>query len=174
MLRIPATDPINSIIATCPNAPVTARRELPVEQGREGAAGRLDLTLKIGQEAVIALEVKLGDAQSADTPKQEGYFADLKKQGLPFYPVLLVTKAAQEKVHQFTVLQYADFCLELRQFVVENVENKDDKRGYVFLSFVLALAATFEMNLLGLNVTTRQPSLATIAHLSKFVEMHHE
>ncbi len=67
-------------------------------------------------------------------------------------PILLVTEALQEEVDRFAVLRYADFCLALRQFVVAN---KHDERGYVFLSFILALAATFEMNLLGL-MTYRQ------------------
>ena len=171
VLCIPAADPVSSIIAAFPNEPVTVQREVWVSQGHEGAAGRLDLTLKIGQKVVIVLEVKLGDEETADTAKQEGYFADLKKQGLPFYPILLVTKALQEEVDRFAVLRYADFCLALRQFVVAN---KHDERGYVFLSFILALAATFEMNLLGLNVTTRQPSLATLTHLSQFAEAYHE
>ena len=133
-------------------------------------AGRLDLTLTIGQVAVILLEIKRGDAQSADTAKQEGYVYSLEE-GLPFYPVLLVTEASQEEVHRFTVLRYADFCLALRQFVIEN---KHDGRGYVFLSFVLALAATLEMNMLGLNVTARRPHRSTIEYLSRFVEEHHE
>ena len=171
VLCIPATHPIRSIIATCPHAPVTVRREVVVGQGHEGAAGQLDLTLTIGQVAVIVLEIKRGDAQSADTAKQEGYFAGLKKQGQPFYPVLLVTEASQEEVHRFTVLRYEDFCLALRQFVIEN---KQDGRGYVFLSFVLALAATLEMNMLGLNVTARRLHHSTIAYLSRFVEGHHE
>ena len=51
-------------------------------------------------------------------------------------------EALQEEVDRFAVLRYADFCLALRQFVVAN---KHDKRGYVFLSFVLALAATIEI-----------------------------
>lgn len=171
VLHIQDSHPVYSIIATFPNAPVTVRREVGVGQGHEGAAGRLDLTLTIGQEAVIALEIKCGDAQSADTAKQEGYFDDLKAQGWPFYPVLLVTEASQEEVHRFTVLRYKDFCLALRQFVVEN---KHDERGYVFLSFVLALAATLEMNMLGLNVTARRPHHSTIEYLSRFVEGHHE
>jgi hypothetical protein len=171
ILRIPATHRVRTIIAACPHALVTVRREVSIRQGHEGAAGRLDLTLTIGREALIILEIKLGDAESADTAKQEGYFTEIKGQRLPFYPVLLVTDASQEEVHRFNVLRYEDFCLELRQFVVEN---KDDYRGYVFLSFVLALAATLEMNLLGLHVTARQPSVATIVYLSHFVERHHE
>jgi hypothetical protein len=171
VLCIPATHPIRAIMTTYSHAPVTVRREVWVSQGHEGAAGRLDLTLMIGQAAVIVLEIKLSDAHAADTAKQEGYFADLKKQGLPFYPVLLVTEALQEEVQRFAVLRYKDFCLALRRFVVEH---QHDGRGYVFLSFVLALAATFEMNLLGLNVTTRRPSLATIAYLLQLLEIQHE
>ena len=167
VLGISATHPVHSIISTCPHAPVIVRREVGVSQGHEGAAGRLDLTLTIGQEAVIVLEVKLTDADIADTGKQVGYFGSLGDKGLPFYPVLLVTEAPQEEVHRFAVLRYADFCLALRQFVVEH---KHDERGYIFLSFVLALAATFEMNLLRLNVNTRRPSVATIAYLSRFIE----
>ena len=165
VLRIPATHPVRSLIAAFPNAPVTVRREVWVAQGHKDAAGRLDITLRIGQVAMIVLEIKRGDAQTADTAKQEGYVGALAEEGLPFYPVLLVTEAPQENVHGFAVLRCADFCLALRRFVAEHM---DDERGHVFLSFVLGLAATLEMNMLGLNVTARQVNLSTLEYLTKF------
>src|SRR5438445_2937970 len=72
LLHVPANHRVRPIIDALPNAPAPVRRDLWVRHGHEGAAGRLDLTLTIGQKAVIVLEIKRGDAQSADTAKQEG------------------------------------------------------------------------------------------------------
>jgi hypothetical protein len=161
---------IMQFIKRTPELKLAIRRELPVMMGHEGASGRLDLIVEgitdSGNFAIV-IEVKKGDSVSADTEKQEGYFQALKDEEICFYPLLLVTDAPHEEINKFHVLEYEDFCLALRRFVVTR---KNDRRGYVFLSFVLALAATIESNLLGISINRTLLNEKTLSYLTRFVE----
>ncbi len=48
---------------------VSSVRERPVKHGHEDRAGRLDLVIEIGSNAVVAVEVKLGSADNSDWEK---------------------------------------------------------------------------------------------------------
>jgi hypothetical protein len=167
LLDIRRDDPVGKLIVQHPTERITVRREVNVEKGHEDSTGRLDLELKVTDSARVVIEVKKGSALFSDTRKQSGYIESLTKQKIQFYPILLVTDSVEKEVDGFYVLLYSDLCLALRRFVVKRI---DDKRGYIFLSFVLALAATLESNLINLGIFARRPTSATVNHLNKFME----
>jgi hypothetical protein len=171
LLDIRRDDPVAKVIGEHPMEQISVRREVIVDKGHEDSTGRLDLELRITDSAWVVIEVKKGSAISSDTRKQSGYIESLKNKQIHFYPVLLVTHSDEEKVDDFNVLLYATFCLALRRFVVKRIV---DERGYVFLSFALALAATLESNLLNMGIFAGHPTAATVNHLDRFLEMCNE
>jgi hypothetical protein len=172
LLNIRRDDPVARVIAAHPMEHITVRREVVVEKGHEDATGRLDLELKITDSARVVIEVKKGSAVSSDTRKQSGYIESLRRKKIQFYPILLVTESEEkEKVDGFYVLLYSDFCLSLRCFVIKRIH---DERGYIFLSFVLALAAALESNLINLGIFAGRPTSATVSHLNRFMERCNE
>ncbi len=142
-------------------------REFRVEQGHEGASGRLDVVVEFPGQAALVLELKRGDADSADTAKQEGYFQAMERSGRKCRYRLLVTDATSEEVHHFKLLRYADLCLGLRCWAVIA---RHDPRGHTFVALVLAFVGAVESNFLDLRVTAGPPSHDTLHHLSAFVE----
>jgi hypothetical protein len=61
------------IIASCSGKAVTITRYRCVRHGHDDSSGRLDLDIRIGDEIVLIVEVKLDDADRADTAKGTGY-----------------------------------------------------------------------------------------------------
>jgi hypothetical protein len=174
IIELLCVDPNHEVarrIEKLPN-PSKVRREVPVRKGHEGASGRLDLVIEFEKQAVVVIEVKVVDAQSADTGKQKGYIESLQELNPHSYPILLVVDQLDKdtqpkKVDGFQVLSYRKLCLGLRNFVFKN---KRDPRGYVFLSFVLALAATIESNLIGMSAESGRINHFTQAYLKDFIE----
>jgi hypothetical protein len=70
-------------IALCQQTPLTVKREVPVPQGHDGQSGRLDLVVRYAEKALIVIEVKMTDAEDADTCKQRGYRQWIKEQHEP-------------------------------------------------------------------------------------------
>lgn len=150
-------------------------REVVVERGHEGHAGRLDLLLLLGKSAIITLEVKLGSADSADTEKQKGYFESVESQFSHVKHkryVLLTTNAHQEFYGGFETRTYASFCRNLRRLAVEWMNRKDGRevRQSLFAAaLILTLTATIETNLLGLSVGKESFTPATMLYLKEFL-----
>ena len=147
--------------------PARIHRELWVKQGHEGASGRLDVVVELPGNTALVLELKRGDADSADTAKQEGYFREMERSGMQCSYRLLVTDAPAEDVHHFTPLRYAALCLRLRRWVVGG---QNAPRNHTWVALVLAFIGAVESNLLDLKVTAGLPSHAVLNHLSAFVE----
>jgi hypothetical protein len=142
-------------------------RELWVKRGHNDASGRLDVVVELPGRAALVLELKRGDANSADTRKQEGYFQEMERSGMTCRYRLLVTDAPPGEIHHFEPFRYAELCLGLRRWVMA-VSN--DLRGHTFVALVLAFVGAVESNLLGLRITIGLPSHAVLNHLSNFVE----
>jgi hypothetical protein len=92
--------------------PTRIHRELWVKRGHEGASGRLDVVVELPGKAALVLELKRGDADSADTEKQEGYFQAMEHSGMHCQYRLLVTDSTPEGVHHFTPFRYT-YCMPL-------------------------------------------------------------
>ncbi len=56
---------------------VVVEREVPIEEGHAGHAGRIDLTVSFGEHLALVIEVKITDADNADTVKGAGYSKSL-------------------------------------------------------------------------------------------------
>jgi len=61
----------------------SVEREVWVPEGHPGRSGRLDCIVRIGNQAVILIEVKVVSAESADTSKNQGYRQWLDSQPVP-------------------------------------------------------------------------------------------
>jgi len=65
--------------SACKGATVTVAREQRVLEGHEGSTGRLDLKISFSDAVLLAVEVKLEEAEGADTVKGKGYIDALRK-----------------------------------------------------------------------------------------------
>jgi hypothetical protein len=141
-------------------------REFTVDKGNDEASGRLDIFIIFDNVAAIVVELKKGAASSSDTYKQQGYFKSILERKIPFYPLLMVTESSDKIIDNFYVLEYQEFCISLRRFVLDR---KLDCRGVVYLSFILALAATIESNFLGLSTVYSRFNVKTQQYLKQFI-----
>jgi hypothetical protein len=154
---------------------VRVDREVLVLHGHEGRLGRIDILLRLGDHAVVVLEVKLGSAFESDTAKQEGYFRSIEYSfaGEKRYYVLLVTEEEKPtaeydgKLHKFDVRTYPSICRNLRHIVGKKWMG--DQTLFVG-ALVLMVAAAIETNLLRMSLQKNSFTPATLAHLRKFLE----
>jgi len=149
-------------------------REVWVEKGHDEQSGRLDLLIQFARETIIVVEVKLTDAESADTDKQKGYWDSLenkykesaeKKQ---LYAKLLVVNAEKLDYWNFKPITWKDLCLELRRIVAEGKWRTDRlMEGAMILAFVGAV----EQNLLGFSASSRVNfNSGLLNHIERFLE----
>lgn len=128
--------------------PPEVKREHCVPYGHSGQEGRLDLVIRFGDEALIVVEVKKGDVDSADTDKQIGYKKWVEEQACRYkYSVLLGASAAEETYEGFESRTWATVCLEMRRLAVEFCEEHRVMTAAIVLAFVGAV----EQNLLGFS-----------------------
>jgi hypothetical protein len=145
-------------------------RERVVEQGHEGHQGRIDLILQLGQWAVVTVEVKKGDADTADTEKQLGYKdsikGDLSFQDMKMAFILLVSGSTRKAVDGFEVRNYRVFCRNIRRLAI----NWMHCQRLFAAAITLMIGATIETNLLRLSVQRGSFTPATLCHLKEFAE----
>jgi hypothetical protein len=124
-------------------------REHCVPQGHIGQEGRLDLLVRYGDQAIIAVEVKTGDAEDADTEKREGYGRWLEEQSNPFKFAVLVAVSGQKDTYEggFTFLPWAHVCIETRRLARDFCM----ERRPMTAAMVLAFASAVEQNLVGFS-----------------------
>lgn len=138
------------VISACAGCEVTVVRERWVPEGHEGSSGRLDLEIQLGDVALLVIEVKLGEADSADTEKGMGYChsveAEHQDRRIKRF-VILVLNAADEDYHGFRPRLWADVCVELRLIAVRLCAQSEYLRAATILAFVVAV----EQNILGLG-----------------------
>ena len=127
---------------------LSVTREFWVSSGHDDHAGKLDLLIRYGNQALVCVEVKLGPADTADTEKQTGYRKYLDEQAeIPkesCHGVLLVTEASEKRyAGNFMPVRWSDVCLRLRRMVLVVKRNEA-----VVAAMILAFVGAVEQNLL--------------------------
>lgn len=163
------------VLSACAGCTVTVERERRVCYGDEGKTGRLDLEIRLGDMALLVVEVKLGEAEYADTEILANYRAALEAEKLTPLLVILVVDAADEEYHGFKPQLWADACIELRLAAVRSCGRQEHLRAAMILAFVAAV----EQNLLGFPWVGRKFQREVAAslvlprateHLTRFLE----
>jgi hypothetical protein len=177
VLRVFGVNDLNVISASA-RSTHTCEREPSVAHGHEGSGGRLDLRIRFGDEAWLIVEVKLGEAEDADTLKNSGYYESVIAENhgeRPLSFVILVLDAAEEDYYGFKAQLWATACVELRVAAARLCRRGECLRAAMILAFVGAV----EQNLLKFHPLnqgaghTVADSLALpriTAHLSRFME----
>ncbi|SRR5579884_465757 len=147
---------------------VRVAREPRVEEGHEGHQGRIDLTLELGNWAVVAVEVKKGDADSADTKKQTGYRTSIEREyrERPKSFILLAASSSKAIIYGFEVRTYGAFCRNLRRLAISWAVS----RPLLKAATTLAIVAAIETNLLHYSVGRTSFTADTLSHLKQFVD----
>lgn len=130
----------------------SVEREVWVPKGHPGCSGRLDCVVRIGNHAVIVLEVKVVSAEEADRNKNQGYKQWLDSQPIPLRKAYLVATDGAERLYEggFELLTWGDICHRLRHLIPELVA----EGRLVLAALVGGFVGAVEQNLLGV------PSLA--------------
>jgi hypothetical protein len=162
------------MIAACENVDAAyVSREVLVEHGHEGRTGRLDLDIDFDGKARLVVELKIVDAEHADTAKHAGYCRSiLTPAAIPCQCVLVARNPGEEDYQGFRARRWTDVCIELRIMAAELI-----KEGYLLsAAMTLSFVAAVEQNLLGFHIAGEQPeslrglrSVATAEHLMRFV-----
>jgi len=133
-------------IALCQRVCITVEREVPVPQGHDNQSGRLDLVVRYAEKALIVVEVKMTDAEEADTSKQRGYVQWIKEQPEPHkHAILLVVDAAQEAYEGFAPRRWAALCMALRRIAQTLCR---EPQCVVLAAMILAFVGAVEQNVL--------------------------
>ena len=149
---------------------VGADREVWVQHGHEGRLGRLDILLRVQARAIIALEVKRGSVDEADTEKQIGYVRAIETNpafaGMTKFYILLVTASDKDEVYGFAVRHYDKLCRNLRRLATAWIAHE----GLFPAAIMLAVTASIETNLLRMSLQKGSFTPATLSHLKEFSE----
>ena len=128
------------------HAPVVVGREVPLEEGHEGHAGRIDLTVSFGERLALVIEVKKTDADNADTVKGAGY-----SKSLPLHArrVLLAVSGERETYEgNFHLVTWGNVCTALRNLA----RTLCQENSIILAAMILAFVGAVEENLLGFPV----------------------
>lgn len=126
------------------------RREVTVDSGHDGQSGRLDLVIRFPGHALIVVEVKLGDADYADTDKHAGYATWARQQPeKELHMILLATQAEESEYHGFEFVSWRHVCIFLRRLAARNDAGLNHMQRALMLAFVGAV----EQNLLGFHAS---------------------
>jgi hypothetical protein len=118
------------------------KREKPIKGGKR----RLDFIICYGDTALIVVEVKVTDADVAQTSKQSDYKKWVDKQRAPNrYSVLLATGGELNEYDGFQMLSWAELCNGLRKVAPKAYVSKSP----VIAAMILAFIGAVEQNLLG-------------------------
>lgn len=129
------------IVLACTGTAVMVVRERCVLHGHEGSAGRLDLEIRLGDTALLIVEVKLGGAENADTEKGTGYCRSMEidQHDARFKKyVILVLDAADEEYYGFKPRLWTDVCVELRLMAARLCKRREHLRAAMILAFITA------------------------------------
>jgi hypothetical protein len=173
---------IPEVISACVGCVPKIAREQVVPHGHAGAGGRLDLEIRFGDAVLLVVEIKLGEAESADTAKNIGYFrsVEARQLGLRFGAqyIILVLDAEEDSYHGFKPRLWGDACIELRLVAARLCRRSEHLRAALILGYVAAV----EQNLLQFRPVIQGPDVTVAAsfalppitgHLARFVEAVH-
>ena len=152
-----------------PDEPVCAEREVVVREGHEGRGGRLDLLVKIGNRALLVIEVKITTAEQADTKKQRGYKKSIEnhdefKKRKKHY-LLFAIDSKEETIECFCVITYEYICRKMRCLSKKWIKAERKLEA----AMLLALTASLEKTLLRMSLDANTFSESTKSHLERFV-----
>lgn len=162
-----------AMVSASAGCAVSITRESRVPEGHEGSSGRLDLEIQLGGDVLLVVEVKLGEAESADTEKGAGYYRSIEAA----HPdcqfreyVILVIGAADIVYFKFRPRLWADACIELRVIVARLCARSEHLKAAMTLAFVAAV----EQNLLRLRRAHGGAAALTLPpmteHITRFLE----
>jgi hypothetical protein len=126
------------------------QRECCIPHGHEDQTGRLDLVIRFGNKAIIVVEVKKEEADTADTEKHAGYNRWLADQNCPAeckHSVLIASSAEEQIYEGFRFVSWETLCLAMRRLAVDI--NKQS--NLMAASMILAYVGAVEQNLLGFS-----------------------
>ena len=133
-------------IALCQQTRLTVDREVSVPQGHDNQSGKLDLVVRYAGKALIVVEVKMTDADTADTDKHRGYMQWVKEQHEPQrHTILLAVEAAKENYHGFAPWRWDSLCVELRKIARTLCQ---EPQRIVLAAMILAFVGAVEQNVL--------------------------
>jgi hypothetical protein len=124
----------------------------------------------VHDRAIVALEVKRGPADQADTEKQEGYVRAISNdpkfsQRSKSY-VLLATTSDKDEINGFSVRRYPILCRNLRRLAASWISQED----LLPAALALAVTAAIETNLLRMSLRRDSFTPSTLSHLREFNE----
>lgn len=129
-------------------------REVWVPTGHAGQAGRLDCVVRFGDEAVIVIEVKVVNAEAADTGKQTGYGEWLENTNAKFKSKILIAPdgdTAKEYEGEFKPFLWQDLCKRIRWLLPELIVEGRIASAALMAAFV----GSVEQNILGFPYLAR-------------------
>jgi hypothetical protein len=116
------------------------RREVPIPEGK------LDLVIRFKEQATIAIEVKVGTADEADTEKQANYLKWLRRERSRVHEPILIATAGEELEYEgFPLRPWNDVCLALRRAAVDVANGR-----LALAAMILAFVGAVEQNRLHL------------------------
>jgi hypothetical protein len=126
-----------------PDEPVSVDREITVEHGYAGQAGRLDLVLRQRSRRLIVVEVKTRAYAGADLEKHAGYTESIDSPETEF--IFLAVNPPDTGLHGFRFLSWAEVCVALRAIARSQL----GPDHVLSTALVLAFVGAVEQNLLG-------------------------
>ncbi|MCR4418726.1 MAG: hypothetical protein QHH27_03285 [Clostridia bacterium] len=126
----------------------SVEREVWVPEGHPGRSGRLDCVIRIGEEAIILVEVKVVWAEWADLGKNRGYRQWLDSQPFPIRKAYLLATGGDRHLYEgdFELVTWGAICRRLRRLIPELAAEGRPTLAALTGGFVGAV----EQNLLGL------------------------
>jgi len=133
----------------CSGGALSCELEYRVSEGHDGHEGRIDILIMDEKvRPILAVELKVTDADSADTEKGAGYLKSLANIGMDIPRILIATEGSREVYEgDFHLVRWWDVCRNLRTSVTRSIGSMNPTVVTMTLCF---LAAT-ERSLLGLS-----------------------
>ena len=142
-------------------------REEVILSGRR----RLDVVVRHTEteQVILVLELKMTEAEQADTAKQKQYSEWLDGQDILLgKKILIVVDAVTDEYEGFEVRTWASVCVELRRMVPGLM----NRIAPIKIAMILAFVAAVEFNLLGLSCPeqsfSRAQCVRAVSHLKQF------
>lgn len=126
-----------------PDEPVIVDREITVEHGYAGQAGRLDLVLRQQSRRLIVVEVKTRAYAGADLEKHVGYTESIDSPETEF--IFLAVNPPDTGLQGFRFVSWAEVCVALRAIA----RSRLGPNHILSTALVLAFVGAVEQNLLG-------------------------
>jgi hypothetical protein len=126
-----------------PDEPVIVDREITVEHGYAGQAGRLDLVFRQQSRRLIVVEVKTRAYAGADLEKHVGYTESIDSPETEF--IFLAVNPPDTGLLGFRFVSWAEVCVALRAIA----RSRLGPNHILSTALVLAFVGAVEQNLLG-------------------------